>query len=150
MTNFPAIIPKYRREKNVFHGIVSIRFTVFTDTSSFGVSKQNEHVPLVFERNGKEREIEKIEIDDLDESHNSKWNNIFVVGREIVFYISMQNEPVFSMNNDLLNNTRTIHLDYGDVEVGKVAVKTIDVWNESCVSNFCYLISCKMGKKAGK
>ncbi|XP_053986638.1 cilia- and flagella-associated protein 65 [Hylaeus volcanicus] len=36
------------------------------------------------------------------------------------------------MNEYLPNGTKLIHLNYEEVEVGKTAVKTIEIWNESC------------------
>lgn len=31
---------------------------------------------------------------------------------------------------------KIIKLDYGDVEIGKTGIKTIEIWNESYVSMF--------------
>lgn len=38
------------------------------------------------------------------------------------------------MNENSNNRSKMIHLNYGNVEVGRTAVKTIEIWNESCVS----------------
>ena len=37
---------------------------------------------------------------------------------------------------------KVIKLDFGEVEIGKTAVKTIDIWNESYVS-VCSVSNCR-------
>ncbi|XP_076233913.1 cilia- and flagella-associated protein 65 [Calliopsis andreniformis] len=39
---------------------------------------------------------------------------------------------MFKMNENFSNRAKLVHLDYGEVEVGKTVVKTIEIWNESC------------------
>lgn len=73
-----------------------------------------------------------LEIDDLCALRFK--TKIHVAATKIIFTHKINKDRPVGMDENTSNGGKVIQLNFDEVEVGKTAVKTIELWNESCVS----------------